>query len=93
MGYLRKYPKWGYIINQEKPTFHSSFDSQPISIVEDFGHQYSYFKDEIDSQFLDPFLPKLEINMFADSDHGHDKVSGWSITGILCMVGSTPVLS
>ena len=29
--------------------------------------------------------------MFCDADHGHDLVTGRSITGILAFVGSTPV--
>jgi len=30
--------------------------------------------------------------MKGDADHGHDKVTGSSITGFICMVGSTPVV-
>ena len=33
-----------------------------------------------------------ELNIFTDSDYGHDKVTGWSITGIIALVGSTPIL-
>ncbi len=32
------------------------------------------------------------MNMFCDSDHGHDKITGRSITGLICFVGSTPII-
>ena len=34
----------------------------------------------------------MDINIFVDTDHAHDKVTGRSITGILAFVGSTPTL-
>ena len=33
----------------------------------------------------------LCISIFVDSDHGHDKVTGRSITGIIAFIGCTPV--
>ena len=37
-------------------------------------------------------VPELDVNIFCDSDHGHDQVTGRSITGVLGMIGSTPAL-
>ena len=37
-------------------------------------------------------MKKMDINMFSDSDHRHDNVSGRSITGAVGFVGRTPVL-
>jgi hypothetical protein len=34
----------------------------------------------------------LDINVFCDSDHGHDKVTGRSITGLMVFMGSTPIV-
>ena len=59
--------------------------------MEDFTHQYSYFKEDIDPMFPAQINKELKINIFSDSDHGHDKVTGRSITGLLAFVGSTPV--
>lgn len=49
----------------------------------DFGNQYDYYIEEIDSQFPTPKIPQLDINIFCDSDHAHDKVTGRSVTGIM----------
>jgi hypothetical protein len=35
---------------------------------------------------------ELDISVFFDSDHAHDKVTGRSISGVIIMVGSTPVV-
>ena len=88
-GYLRKYPKRGYVINPDPPKIKDTSHSQ-IKVKEDFGYQYEYFNEELDPHFPEPLLPELEINMFVDADHAHDKLSGRSITGLLAMVGSTP---
>ena len=50
---------------------------------QDFAHQYSYFKEDIDPQFPMQLMDELDITMFADSDNGHDKVTGRSITGLI----------
>ena len=50
-----------------------------------FGNQYHYFHEDIDLRFPDPIMTKLDINIFCDSDHGHDCVSRRSITGILAL--------
>lgn len=89
-GYLRKYPSRGYIINPSPPIF--DLEYQSIELQQDFGGQYHYFKEDLDPRFPEPLLKELEINMFCDSDHGHDKVTGRSITGLIAFVGSTPIL-
>ena len=60
---------------------------------EDFGLQYKYFHEIIDPEFPEPLITGLDITFFSDSDHAHDKVTGRSITGMIGMVGSTPVRS
>ena len=36
-------------------------------------------------------MKELPLNLFVDSNHGHDKMTGRSITGIISFVGRTPV--
>eukprot|EP00957_Ditylum_brightwellii_P165922 12633497-Ditylum_brightwellii.AAC.1 len=74
-GYLKKYPKRGY----------------KVDLKLDFGTQYSYFEEELDPRFPEPLLEELDLHIFCDADHEHDKVTGRSITGITLVVGSTPV--
>jgi hypothetical protein len=59
----------------------------------DFGNQYHYFQEDIDSRFSPPLINELALNLFVDADHGHDKATGRSITSsTLVKVGSTPVV-
>ena len=89
-GYLRKYPKRGYVVNPKPPTI--DIEYEVIETKTDFGNQYHYFKEELDPRFPPPLLMELDINIFVDADHAHDKVTGRSITGILAFVGSTPTV-
>ena len=66
-------------------------DYQKVDLKLDFGTQYSYFEEELDPRFPEPLLEELDLHVFRDADHGHDKVTGRSITGIIYVVGSTPV--
>ena len=37
-------------------------------------------------------MDELKISIFCDANHGHDKISGRSITGIIIFVRSTLIL-
>ena len=37
-------------------------------------------------------MDELKISIFCDANHGHDKVTGRSITGIIVFIGNTPIL-
>jgi hypothetical protein len=90
LGYLKKYPKKGYTINPKPLSVDNTYTQ--VELKQDFGGQYSYFKEEMDPRFPIALLPELDINIFSDADHAHDKVTGRSITGIFGVVGSTPVI-
>ena len=90
LGYLKKYPSRGYIINPKPPTIDSKY--QTVKVKEDFGGQYQYFQEDLDPRFPLPLVKELDINLFVDANHAHDKVTGRSITGLFGFVGSTPVL-
>ena len=87
LGYLKKFPKKGIVMDPRAPTVQQVHEET----YEEFGHQYKYFKEELDPYFPTPGIAELEINIFSDSDHAHDKVTGRSITGLMAFVGSTPV--
>ena len=87
-GYLKKYPKRGYAINQQPLTIDGNYEK--VQMKFDFWNQYEYFSEEIGNQFPESILDELYIQVFVDSRHGHDKVTGISITGLLSVVGSTP---
>jgi hypothetical protein len=58
----------------------------------DFAEQYAYAEEEIDPRFPRPMGEELDVSVLFDSDHAHDKVTGRSISGVIVMVGSTPII-
>jgi hypothetical protein len=42
--------------------------------------------------FPEPLGAELATTIFFDSDHAHDKITGRSISGVIVMVGRTPVI-
>ena len=87
LGYLKKYKKRGYIIDPRDPVVNIKYEK----IVPDFGNQYSDFIEDEDTRLPPPLMKELSTNIFIDSNHGHDQVTGRSITGMISFVGRTPV--
>ena len=87
LGYLKKHPKKGHTIDPSP--FIPDFPSERVQAA--FNHQYDYFSESIDPRFPDPLLDELDTNIFVDSNHGHDTVTGKAITGTASLVGRTPV--
>lgn len=89
-GYLKKFPHRRMAIDsrpiiwetpKEKPTFH-----------EDFLEDYPDATEEIDPDLPTPYGKELETTIFYDADHAHDQKTRRSITGMIVLVGRTPVL-
>jgi hypothetical protein len=93
LGYLKKFPKKGIVMDPRPPIIDGSSqsDNPKRPGTKDFTHQYKYFKEELDPYFPEMTVPELQITIFCDSDHGHDLITGRSITGLIAFVGSTPV--
>jgi hypothetical protein len=88
-GYLKKYPNRSLSIKSGKfPIPGEQLDHSFIDFVE----QYAYAKEEIDPRFPHPIGEELSVSIFFDSDHAHDKVTGRSISGVIVMVESTPII-
>ena len=87
LEYLKKHPKKGIVMDPRTPKIKEELTPQ----YEEFGHQYKYYKEEMDPYCPPPKVRELEITIFCDSDHAHDLVTGRSITGLIAFVGSTPV--
>ncbi len=88
-GYLKKYPDRSLNINDT--TFHiqgEKLDSAMINLTE----QYAYAREELDHMFPRALGKEMDISIFFDSDHAHDKKTGRSILGVIVMVGSTPII-
>ena len=59
--------------------------------MEDFKQEYPEAAEEIDPRLPPPLVDELAITVFVDSDHDHDKVTRRSITGLIILVGRTPL--
>ena len=87
LGYLKKYPKKGYYIDPREPKLNVSYEE----LTPDFGNQYADFIEEVDDKLPEALMDELPITIFVDSNHGHDKVTGKSISGLIVFVGRTPI--
>ena len=87
LGYLKKYTKRGYVVDPRDPILATIYDT----IIPDFGNQYQDFVEEHDDRLPEPRMKELTTNIFVDANHGHDRVTGRSITGLISFVGRTPV--
>jgi hypothetical protein len=88
-GYLKKYPNCALNIDH-KPILNTD-EIQQKAII-DFANQYSYAKEEINICFPKPLGDEMKVNIYFDSDHAHDKITGRSISGVVVYIGSTPII-
>ena len=86
-GYLKKYPKKGFYVDPREPILNVQYEE----LIPDFGNQYDDFTEDVDDKLPDPLMKELPITIFVDSNHGHDKITGKSITGLVVFVGRTPI--
>ncbi len=87
-GYLKKYPNHALNISNIPPRNEDKISQKTII---DFANQYSYAKEELDIHFPIPVGEEMEVNIYFDSDHTHDKRTGRSISGVVVFVGGTPI--
>ena len=87
LGYLKKYAKRGYVVDPRDPILATTYQT----IVPDFGNQYQDFVKDKDERLPEPRMKEISTNIFVDANHGHDRVTGRSITGLIGFVGRTPV--
>ena len=64
---------------------------EPVTVRSEFGHQYDYFHEDIDPCFPIPLINGIDLTIFADSDHCHDKLTGISVSGLIVFLASTPI--
>lgn len=88
LGYLKKYPSKGYTVDPRAPILNYPYEK----LEPDFGNQYADFVEDMDDKLPSPKMEELPITIFVDSNHGHDLVTGKSISGILAFVGRTPIV-
>ena len=90
-GYLKRFPNKRTVVDSRDPIITGGDLSDYNSILESFKEEYPDASEEIDANLPTPLVDELAITMFVDSDHAHDKVTRRSITGLIILVGRTPV--
>jgi len=85
--YLKKYTNRGFLIDPRE----MEDENHSYQIEADFGNQYSDFEEEMNQRHPTPKMKEVSTTIYVDADHGHDKITGRSITGIISFVGRSPI--
>jgi hypothetical protein len=91
-GYLKKRPNRRVVVDSRDPIYRGGEDAVDLDFTKVLADNYPDAVEEIDVNLPKPLIDEMEITVFVDSDHAHDKVSRRSITGIIIFVGRTPVV-
>jgi hypothetical protein len=59
LGYLKKYPNKGYVINSKPPSIDPQYET--VKLKEDFGGQYKYFHEDLDPRFPLLLVPEMDL--------------------------------
>ena len=89
--YLKKYKNRLAVIDSRDPIRVGGNDALNFDFMELFKEVYPDAAEDIDTKVPVPMINELEITMFVNSDHAHDRSTRRSITGLLILVGRTPV--
>ena len=90
-GYLKKYKNRRIVVDSRDPIRVGGKDALNIDYEKMFEETYPDAAEEIDIKCPETRVDELEITAFVDSDHAHDRMTRRSITGLLILVGRTPV--
>jgi hypothetical protein len=90
-GYLKKRNNRRIVVDSRDPIFEGGEDAFSKNYQDELRSAYPDAHEEIDRNVPHPLVDEMEITVFADTDHAHDKVTRRSITGIMIFVGRTPV--
>lgn len=90
-GYLKKYKNRRVVIDSRDPILKGGKDALNKDYTEIFKNFYPDAAEELDAKLPKTLVDELEITAFVDSDHAHDKSTRRSVTGLIILVGRTPV--
>jgi hypothetical protein len=90
-GYLRRRKNRRILIDSRDPIIAGVDFSGGDKLAGEMGKEYPGAAEMIDSSAPPPLAEELAITCFVDADHGTDKTTRRSVTGIVILVGRTPV--
>ena len=90
-GYLKKNKNRRVVVDSSDPIHVGGEDALNQDFTQLLSDFYPDAKEEIDTNLPPPLIDEIEITAFIDSDHAHDKITRRSITGLMILLGRTPV--
>jgi hypothetical protein len=90
-GYLKKRCNRRIMVDSSSPVLSGETEVLDVDYAEIFAEQYPDAKEDVEAGLPDALVKEMDITVFVDSDHAHDKVTRRSITGIIIFLGRTPV--
>ena len=87
MGCLKKFPDMSMAINPDVPNC-DGFEK----IKSDWTQQCPDAKEDVPDDMPEPTMKAMRITVFVDADHAHDKKTRRSVTGIIALLNSTPMM-
>ena len=79
-GFLKKLPNRRYTVDSRDPILRGGKEALGKDFTQELGTLYQDAAEELDANLPTPLVGEISINVFVDSDHGHDKVTRRSIT-------------
>ena len=74
-GFLKKYKNRRIVINSDDPIVIGGKDVLKLNFQDLLQSQYPDATEEIDCKVPKPLVAEMDITVFVDSDHAHDKVT------------------
>ena len=89
-GFLKKRPNRRYVVNSRYPILRGGEEALRKAFTQELGDLYPDAAEELDANLPTPLVEDISITVFVDSDHGNDKLTRRSITGLIAFLGRTP---
>ena len=89
-GFLKKRPKGRYVVNSRDPILRGGEEALGKDFTQELGALYPDSAKELDANIPTPLVEEIRITVFVHSDHGHDKLTRISITGLIAFLSRTP---
>jgi hypothetical protein len=90
-GYLKKRPNRRICVDSRDPMLLGFEKELEQDFRSSLSGDYPDSSEEIDTELPVPLIDEISITGFVDSDHAHDKITRRSVTGMIIMLGRTPV--
>ena len=82
-GFFKKRPNRRYVVNSRDPILRGGREALGKDFTQELGAPYPNAAEELDANLPTTLVEEISITVFVDSDHGHDKITRRSITGLM----------